>query len=58
MLPPSAITLRQSIALGALQTEAVYLDGLDLLYNRRRLACIVLPTISPSEVWDACRRRY
>ena len=51
MLSPSAITLRQSIALGALQTEAAYLDGLDLLYNRRRLACIVLPTISPSEVW-------
>ena len=51
MLSPSAITLRQSIALGALQTEGVYLDGLDLLYNRRRLACIVLPTISPSEVW-------
>ena len=51
MLSPSAITLRQSIALGALQTEAAYLDGLDLLYNRRRLACIVLPTVSPSEVW-------
>ena len=51
MLSPSAITLRQSIALGALQTEAMYLDGLDLIYNRRRLACIVLPTISPSDVW-------
>ena len=51
MLSPSAITLRQSIAIGALQTEAAYLDGLDLLYNRRRLACIVLPTIPPSEVW-------
>ena len=51
MLSPSAITLRQSIAIGALQTEAAYLDGLDLLYNRRRLACIVLPTISPSDVW-------
>ena len=51
MLSPSAITLRQSIALGALQTEAAYLDGLDLLYNRRRLACIVLPTVSPSDVW-------
>ena len=51
MLSPSAITLRQSIALGALQTEGAYMDGLDLLYNRRRLACIVLPTISPSDVW-------
>ena len=52
MLSPSAITLRQSIALGALQSEAMYLDGPDLLYNRRRLACIVLPTVSPSEVWE------
>ena len=51
MLSPSVITLRQSIAIGALQTEAAYLDGLNLLYNRRRLACIVLPTVSPSDVW-------